>query len=360
MKKLIYIVAFIIFFIFVLGIGKKAEVLREASFYTQLKNSFVRCDLCPNNCVIKENAFGDCGVRQNIDGKLYSVVYGYPVSIHVDPIEKKPLYHFFPGTKILSIATVGCNLRCNFCQNWTISQSSPAEVKTNYTTPEEIIAICKKYNCKSIAFTYTEPTVFYEYMFDIAKLAKEEGIYTVWVTCGYINEKPLRELTKYIDAANIDLKGFSEEFYHTYTTGELQPVLNTIKIAQDNMIFEITNLIIPNANDSPQLIHSMCSWIRENTSKDIPLHFSRFFPNYKLKNKSPTPLKTLHKAYEIAKRESLHYVYIGNVGEIAEDTFCPYCGKKLIDRQGYYIKKIRIKDGRCSFCNHEIYGKYND
>jgi pyruvate formate lyase activating enzyme len=225
MKKIIPILLVILLITLLTGIKKQPELLHKAMFYEKLKNNFVRCDLCPNNCVLKENEIGTCGVRQNIGGELYTLVYNQPVAIHVDPIEKKPLYHFYPGTKILSIATVGCNLRCNFCQNWTISQSRPNETQAYQATPEQIIAMAKEYNCQSIAFTYTEPTIFYEYMLDIAKLAKIEGLKTVLVTCGYINEKPLRELAKYIDAANIDLKGFSEEFYSTYTTGSLGGVL---------------------------------------------------------------------------------------------------------------------------------------
>jgi pyruvate formate lyase activating enzyme len=341
------------------GIKKQPVLLHKAMFYEKLKSNYVRCDLCPNNCVLKEDEVGTCGVRQNIGGELYTLVYNQPVAIHVDPIEKKPLYHFYPGSQILSIATVGCNLRCNFCQNWTISQSRPNETTAYQATPEQIIALAKEYDCQSIAFTYTEPTIFYEYMLDIAKLAKKEGLKTVMVTCGYINEKPLRELAKYIDAANIDLKGFSDEFYSTYTTGSLQPVLNTIQIAkEEEMFFEITNLVIPQANDDPIMIRAMCKWIKENIGDEYPLHFSRFFPNYKLTNRPPTPVKTLEMAYEIAVEEGLKYVYIGNVGNIGEDTYCPKCGKLLIDRSGYSLEKINIKNGKCEFCGEEIFGEF--
>lgn len=360
MKKLLILGLIFLSMIAVSSDKQDSRTLKEAQYYTQLKKSYVRCDLCPNRCVLKNGEIGDCGVRQNIDGKLYSLVYGKPVAIHVDPIEKKPLYHFLPGTKVLSLATVGCNLRCNFCQNWTISQSRPEEIETEYVASEAIIKLAKEHNCASIAFTYTEPTIFYEYMLDIAKLAKAESLQTVLVTCGYINEKPLRKLAKYIDAANIDLKGFSEEFYQTYTTGNLQPVLNTIKIAaEEEMMIEITNLVIPEANDKPKQIRPMCKWIKQELGKDIPLHFSRFFPNYRLQNKPPTPLETLRGAYEIAKEESLNYVYIGNVGALAEDTFCPNCGKKIIDRSGFQIEEIHlINEGRCEFCGQKIYGKF--
>ena len=359
MKKIIPILLVILLITLLAGVKKQPELLHKAMFYEKLKNNFVRCDLCPNNCVLKENEVGTCGVRQNIGGELFSLVYNQPVSIHIDPIEKKPLYHFYPGTNILSIATVGCNLRCNFCQNWTISQTRPKETQAYQATPEQIIAMAKEYDCQSIAFTYTEPTVFYEYMLDIAKLAKEEGLKTVMVTCGYINEKPLRELVKYMDAANIDLKGFSDEFYSTYTTGSLQPVLNTLQIAkEEGMFFEITNLVIPQANDDPILIRAMCKWIKENIGDEYPLHFSRFFPQYKLTNRPPTPVKTLEMAYDIAVEEGLKYVYIGNVGNIGEDTYCSNCGKLLIDRSGYSLEEINIKNGKCKFCGEEIFGEF--
>jgi len=359
MKKIIPILIVILLITLLAGIKKQPELLYKAMFFEKLKNNYVRCDLCPNNCVLKENETGICGVRQNIGGELYTLVYNQPVAIHVDPIEKKPLYHFFPGTNILSIATVGCNLRCNFCQNWTISQTRPNETTAHQATPQQIIEMAKEYDCQSIAFTYTEPTVFYEYMLDIAKLAKVEGLKTVMVTCGYINEKPLRELAKVMDAANIDLKGFSEEFYSTYTTGSLQPVLNTLQIAkEEGMFFEITNLVIPQANDDPIMIRAMCKWINENIGDEYPLHFSRFFPQYKLTNRPSTPVKTLEMAYDIAREEGLKYVYIGNVGDIGEDTYCPNCGKLLIDRSGYSIEEISINKGKCKFCGEEIFGEF--
>ena len=359
MKKIIPILLVVLLITLLAGVKKQPELLHKAMFYEKLKNNYIRCDLCPNICVLKEDETGTCGVRQNIGGELYSLVYNQPVSIHIDPIEKKPLYHFYPGTNILSIATVGCNLRCNFCQNWTISQTRPNEAQAYQATPEQIIAMAKEYDCQSIAFTYTEPTVFYEYMLDIAKLAKEEGLKTVMVTCGYINEKPLQELAKYMDAANIDLKGFSEEFYSTYTTGSLQPVLNTLQIAkEEGMFFEITNLVIPQAHDDPILIRAMCKWIKENIGDEYPLHFSRFFPQYKLTNRPPTPVKTLEMAYDIAVEEGLKYVYIGNVGNIGEDTYCSNCGKLLIDRSGYSLEEINIKNGKCKFCGEEIFGEF--
>ncbi|MDO9576380.1 MAG: AmmeMemoRadiSam system radical SAM enzyme [Candidatus Cloacimonadales bacterium] len=360
MKKRDFLAALLFAFLLLAG-TKTSELLREASFYTKLEKNYVRCNLCPNTCVLKDGETGICRVRQNLNGTLYTLVYNLPVSLNIDPIEKKPLFHFLPGSKVFSLATVGCNLNCNFCQNWTISQSSPNEVQTYEATPEQIVQMAKEYDCQSIAFTYTEPTVFYEYMFDIAKLAHENGIKTVWVTCGYINEAPLRKLAKYLDAANIDLKGFSEEFYETYTTGSLQPVLNTLEIAKEEGIyFEITNLVIPDANDDPVLIRAMCKWIYQNLGTDYPLHFSRFFPNYKLTNRPQTPFKTLQMAYEIALEESLKYVYVGNISGISEDTICPNCGKKLIVRSGYTVRENNIENGKCKFCGTSIPGFFSD
>ncbi len=359
MKKIFIIVLVFIISLILLASSRGLELLKEAQFYEKLDDGSVQCTLCPNYCRLPEGIKGLCRVRQNIDGILYSLVYNKPVSVNIDPIEKKPLYHFYPGSKILSLATVGCNLRCNFCQNWTISQSNPDEVRSYDATPEEIVELAKEYKCKSIAFTYTEPTVFYEYMIDIAKCAHENDIKTVWVTCGYINEEPLRKLIPYLDAANIDLKGYSEDFYSTYTTGTLEPVLRTIEICkEEGLYFEITNLVIPDANDDPEMIRDMCVWLKETIGTEYPLHFSRFSPQFKLTNRPPTPVKTLEKAYEIAKDVGLKYVYIGNVVTASEDTFCPNCGKKIIDRYGFSVQEINISDGKCDFCGHEIFGEF--
>jgi pyruvate formate lyase activating enzyme len=357
-KITLFLLALILFTSFIYA--QDTKMLKEARYYQKMKNNRVHCLLCPNSCILSEGQTGVCGVRKNIDGKLYSLVYNKPVAINIDPVEKKPLYHFYPGTKILSIATVGCNMRCNFCQNWEISQSRPNEVKPYNMTPEQIIELAKNYNCKSIAFTYTEPTVYYEYMLDIAKLAKKENLKTVMVTCGFINEKPFRELSKYLDATNIDLKGYSENFYSTYTTGKLQPVLNALKIAKDEGLhLEITNLVIPDANDDPNIIRNMCKWIVDSLGTNYPLHFSRFFPKYKLLNRPPTAVKTLQEAKKIAESEGIKYVYIGNISTESEDTYCPNCGKKIIDRSGYKIESIHIKDGKCKYCGEKIYGIWN-
>ncbi|MFH1406812.1 MAG: AmmeMemoRadiSam system radical SAM enzyme, partial [Candidatus Omnitrophota bacterium] len=320
-----------------------------ARYWKPLENKLVQCLLCPRTCTIPPGKTGVCGVRKNIDGTLYTLVYGLPCAVHMDPIEKKPMFHMLPGTQILSIATAGCNLRCIFCQNWEISQALPQETQNVDLPPQDVIALAKKYNSPSVAFTYTEPTVFFEYMIDTAKLAKENGIKTVMHSCGYINEEPLRELCKYLDGANVDLKGFSDEFYKKIGNGKLEPVLNSLKtLKRQGVWLEITNLIMPAMNDDPKMIRSMCKWIVENLGPDVPLHFSRFYPAHKLTNLAATPIKTLEDAQKIAKQEGLKYVYIGNVpGHSGENTYCPRCYRLLIERVGYFVKENNIVYGKC-------------
>ncbi|MFC1690995.1 AmmeMemoRadiSam system radical SAM enzyme, partial [Nanoarchaeota archaeon] len=264
----------------------------------------VKCELCPKFCIIKDDEKGFCKVRKNINGELFALVYGKLISMAVDPMEKKPLFHFMPGTPILSISTVGCNLGCLHCQNWEIARGDPEEdpfrnVKT--VTPEEIVDQAKIAGCKSIAYTYVEPTIFYEYIYDTAKLAKKAGIKNVMVTNGFINPEPLKKLYPYIDAANIDLKGFTKEFYRQICAADLEPVLNTIKTLKElgTTHMEITNLLIPTKNDDPEKIKEMCEWIKDNVGTDVPLHFSKFSPMYKLSDLPPTPEETIHKARDI-------------------------------------------------------------
>lgn len=341
--------------------------MHEAKYYNILQNHKVQCNLCPWNCIIAEGKSGTCKVRKNIDGKLFSLVYGKPVSTHIDPIEKKPLFHFFPGEAVLSLGTFGCNLFCEGCQNYDISKEWEEEqIENEEISPEKIIQIAKKNNCRMIAFTYNEPTVFFEYMLDIAKLAKKEKkekIRCVMVSNGYINQEPLTELCKYIEAANIDLKGFSEEFYKRWTKGSLQPVLDTIKTLKASGVWvELTTLIIPGENDDPKEIEKMCKWIAENVGIDVPLHFSRFFPMYKAEKKAMTPTNTLINLKKIADRY-LNYVYVGNIHdknsekiENFENTVCPKCKKVLVEREGYRIRKNNLNNNRCIFCNTRIEG----
>ncbi|MDD5253544.1 MAG: AmmeMemoRadiSam system radical SAM enzyme [Candidatus Nanoarchaeia archaeon] len=285
--------------------------MKQALFYTKKENNKVQCNLCPNNCLIPENKIGSCRVRKNIKGILYSLVYAKPASINVDPIEKKPLYHFLPGTKVLSFGTFGCNFHCLNCQNYNISQNLVEDIPE--VKPEEIIKLAKKYKTPSIAYTYTEPTIFYEYMLDTAKLAKKNKIKNVVVSNGYINQEPLKEIIKYIDAFNIDLKSINEDFYKKICFGKLKPVLETLKtIKKYKKHLEITFLVIPTKNDNLKEVEKMCKWIKTNLGKGTPLHISRFFPCYKLNNLEPTPLETLRNIKQIAKKYLVN-VHIGNV-----------------------------------------------
>ncbi|RKY36812.1 MAG: AmmeMemoRadiSam system radical SAM enzyme [Candidatus Omnitrophota bacterium] len=331
---------------------------KQALYWESLGNNKVQCGLCPKRCILSDGQKGFCRARKNIKGTLYSLNYGYPVALHIDPIEKKPLAHVYPGTKSFSIATVGCNLRCKFCQNWEIAQLDAEKVKVRFVPPAKIVDSAKKTGCRTIAFTYTEPTIFFEYMLDIAKLAKKEGINCVIHSAGHINEKPLRELAKYIKAANIDLKGFTKKYYSHFCGGNLDAVLGTLKILkQEGVWIEITNLLVPGGNDSDEDISGLCKWIKENLGEDTPVHFSKFFPMYKLTNLSPTPLSTLIRARDIAIKNGLKFIYIGNVPQhIGEDTLCPVCGQLLIKRIGYTVVENNLKHGKCPKCDHNIPG----
>ncbi|MDP8260048.1 MAG: AmmeMemoRadiSam system radical SAM enzyme [Candidatus Gygaella obscura] len=339
------------------------NINKEALFYNKLKNNKVQCELCPRKCILSLGERGFCGSRKNVDGKLISLTYGNLVSFNSwDPIEKKPLFHFMPGEKVFSIATAGCNLKCKFCQNWYISHGSPEKIDSTHMSPGELVSLVKKSNRKIIAYTYNEPTVFYEFMLETAKLAHKQGIKNVMHSSGYINEKPLRELAQYIDAANIDLKGFSDQFYAKICNGTLEPVLNSLRVLKEEGVhIEITNLVITLFNDDLEKIRQMCVWINDNLGQDTPLHFSRFFPCFKLDMLSPTPVETLIKARSIALDCGLKYVYIGNIDKSLsdnEDTYCPKCGKKLVDRSGYFVIENNIKDNKCKFCKEKIYGNW--
>lgn len=333
---------------------------KEATYYITTPKG-VKCKLCPQNCTIDDGKLGDCRTRLAQDGKLYSIAYGNPCAVHIDPIEKKPLYHFLPSSLAYSIATAGCNLACLNCQNWTISQTSPYDTRNYDLMPEEVVSEAIKYKSKSIAYTYSEPIVFYEYVYDSAKIAKLQGIKNVFVSAGYIHEKPLRELCKYLDAANIDLKSLQNETYEMLNAGTLDPVLQTLKILKDEGVWlEITNLVVPSWTDDLDMIKRMCEWLAENEFEDTPLHFSRFHPNYKLTNLPPTSIETLNSAREIAIDSGLHYVYIGNVpGNNAQNTICPSCKKTVVERNGYRIVNQFLMNGKCSFCDTNIAGVWN-
>ncbi len=318
----------------------------------------VQCELCPKRCLIEPGQSGECRVRINIDGVLRTVVYGYPCSIHSDPIEKKPLFHFLPGSKILSIATVGCNLHCRNCQNWEISQANPEDSQATLLPPEKLVALTKRYHYPSLAYTYTEPIIFYEYTCDTAKLAGQADIRNVLVTAGYINEEPWKRLLEYIDAVNIDLKGITDDFYIRVCSGTLKPVQKALVLAKaSGILVEVTNLIIPTLNDRPEEIRKLARWVKANLGGETPLHFSRFSPRYKMQHLPPTSLKTLDMAREIAVAEGLDYVYIGNIqSKVGQNTYCPNCRSLLIERSGYTIVANRLKDGCCPDCGEKIYG----
>ncbi len=326
--------------------------------FLPLDNQRIQCQLCPRQCRVAKGQRGFCGVRENRDGKYYSLVYGNPCAVHVDPIEKKPFYHVLPASTSFSIATAGCNFRCKFCQNWEISQTTPDETYNLELPPEKVVALAKRAGSRTIAYTYVEPTIFFEYMVDTARLAKKEGILNVCHSNGFINPAPLKELCQVLDAANIDLKGFTEEYYSSMSQGRLAPVLQTLKtLKNEGVHVEITNLVVPTKNDGAETVGQMCAWIRSELGADTPVHFSRFYPLYKLRNLPPTPVSTLEKNRQIATDTGLEYVYIGNVpGHEGERTYCPRCQKLLIFRQGYSIGQVHLAKGKCKFCGKPIAG----
>ena len=286
----------------------------ECRYYKRLDDGRVECTLCPHHCRIAEGKTGVCRSRRNQGGVLVSEVYGKPCSLAIDPIEKKPLYHFHPGTTCLSLACTGCNFRCLNCQNHDISQATPTDVNHYGLSPEDVVALCLKHHCPGIAYTYTEPLTYLEYIIDCARLAHEAGLWNILVTAGYVCQEPLRDLLPYLDAANVDLKSFSDDIYMKVSGGHLQPVLDTILVMkQDGVWVEITNLVIPGVNDDMDMIRRMCSWLADNRLAEAPLHFSRFFPRYKMQDIGPTPIATLKAAKQIAEEEGIKYVYLGNV-----------------------------------------------
>lgn len=334
---------------------------KEALFYEKIDADTVNCHLCPRHCRLKNNMRGFCRARVADKGKLYSHTYSNPTAVHIDPIEKKPLFHFLPGTKAFSIASSGCNFRCKNCQNWQISQFSPEETYNVYLPPEAVVDSAFKYDCQTVAYTYTEPSIFYEYMFDTAVIARKRGIKNIYHSNGSLNPDPAVKLSTVLDGANVDLKGFSQDFYSRITEGYFDTVLQTlITLRKNNVHLEITNLLIPTLNDDEDMITEMCFWIKENLGSRTPLHFSRFYPVYQMKNIPPTPVSILEKAHGLAKESGLQYVYIGNVpGHKFENTYCHKCGELIIGRTGYLILEDRIKDGMCGFCKTEIPGVWS-
>jgi len=334
--------------------------VKEAMYYEKLEDIRVKCRLCPRECTIADMERGYCGVRENRGGTYYTLVHSRVCALNVDPIEKKPLFHYFPGTKAYSLATAGCNVECKFCQNWQISQYRPEQIDSIKLSPEDVINEAQRSGSKTIAFTYSEPVVFYEYMFDIAQLSRKHGLHSVMISNGYIQEKPLKELCDHLSAVKIDLKGFSEKFYQETCSGELKPVLNTLLTLKNTGIwFEIVVLLIPTLNDNEKEIKAMCAWVRDNLGMDVPVHFTRFHPTYKIKNLPPTPVKTLETAREIACDSGLRFPYVGNVpGHEGENTYCPHCRNIAIKRAGFSIIENHLNGNICRDCKQPIPGMW--
>jgi len=332
--------------------------MKEALFW-ESHNGRVWCYLCPRDCKIAEGKEGYCLVRKNIQGKLYLLVYGKPCAMHVDPIEKKPLYHFLPGSGIYSLGTAGCNLGCAFCQNCDMSKARPEQIRSFNIPPEAAVRTAVENNCKSIAYTYNEPNIWAEYAMDIAQLGREKGLKNVMVTNGYINKKALREVYKYIDAANVDLKAITEKFYTKLTNSHLKPVLDAIVGMKSMGVWiEVTNLIIPTLNDSPDELKELSKWVYNNLGEDVPMHFSAFHPDFQLLNLSRTPTNTLDLARKIAMDVGLKYVYLGNVySEEGSNTYCPSCGKLLIKRDWHTVNTRNLINGSCT-CGQKISGHF--
>jgi len=337
------------------------ERYRKLAMFQEETPRGIMCRICPNECVLKEGEVSDCRNRIVRNSKLYTMAFGNPCSANVDPIEKKPLYHFLPGSRAFSIATAGCNLVCLNCQNWSISQTSPDKTRNYDLPPERVVEESIRNKCRTIAYTYSEPVTFYEYAYETAVLARNAGIKNVFKSNGYINPEPLKKLCSVLDAANIDLKSFNDATYLKLTGGKLQPVLDALKIYKDMGVWlEITNLIVPTWTDNTEEIDKMCKWLSENGFKETPLHFSRFYPIHKLEQLPPTPVEVLRNASKIAAGEGLKYVYIGNVpGNEMADTKCPYCGSTVVARQGYRITVNNITDGKCSKCKKIIDGVWS-
>ena len=339
---------------------QKTESLHEARWWESMPGGRIHCYLCPRHCHIGEGQSGFCFIRVNQGGKLYSLGYASPAALQVDPIEKKPLNHFLPGTKVFSMGTAGCNMGCFFCQNWDISKSHQDQVHSTLVPPEDVPSLARRNGCPTIAFTYNEPTIWGEYVVDICKSARERGIATVMVTNGYITREAFHDIYDHIDAANVDLKAFTENFYGRITLTELQPVLDVIKWLKNetNVWFELTNLLIPTLNDDPGEIRRLADWVLENVGPDVPVHFTAFHPDFKLRDKPPTPPATLHMARKIANEAGLNFVYEGNIHGGTKDTMCPKCKATLIRRSWHNVIENNLRDGHCNKCGQAVPGRW--
>jgi pyruvate formate lyase activating enzyme len=341
--------------------GEKPGWARRARYYRKLDKQRIRCLLCPKECEVGPAERGFCGVRENRGGEYYTLVYGRAASVNVDPIEKKPFFHLLPGSLIYSFATAGCNLACKNCQNWELSQSRPEQLPAVDLPPAKLAVAARQQGCPLIAGTYSEPTVFAEYMLDVAREGNKRGLRSTVVSAGYIARQPLLDLCRELAAIKIDLKSMRDSFYRANCAGELKPVLDCIElIKRQGVWLEIVYLVIPTLNDGEREIRDLARWVRAHVGPDVPLHFSRFYPQYRLKNLPPTPYQTLDRCYQIARAEGLHYVYVGNLpGHPAESTYCPKCGKLLIAREGFHVSQMHIRQGRCSYCRQVIPGLWS-
>ena len=330
----------------------------EARFYEKLPYKKIKCKLCPRECVIDDRERGYCGVRENRGGTYYSLVYSRLCAAHVDPIEKKPLFHFLPGSMAFSVATAGCNVNCKMCQNWDISQVRPEQVNSTYISPQDLAALSRRNRCPSIAYTYSEPVVFCEYVLDSAEAGRAAGVKSVVISGGYIQEEPLKQLCRRVDAIKIDVKAFSEKFYKEIVNGELKAVLNTLATIRKSGVWnEVVYLVITTLNDSDDEFRGLARWMKAELGPDVPLHFSQFHPEYLLKNLPVTPVPTLERAKAICDAEGLHYVYIGNVpGHPAESTWCPKCRRVVVERAGFTVRALHLDKGKCQFCHQAIPG----
>ena len=332
-----------------------------ARWWEPLPDGRLHCFLCPRHCNLAEGQRGFCFIRRNVGGQMLQLAYAHPAAVQLDPIEKKPLHHFLPGTTILSLGTAGCNLGCCYCQNWDISKARTAQVGAASVPPERVVALANRYQAASIAFTYNEPTIWGEYVMDIAHMARDAGLCTVMVTNGYITREAFFDIYRYIDAANVDLKGMSEEFYGKSTLSQLAPVLDTLRRLrhETGVWLEVTNLIIPTLNDQISELKRLCAWIVENLGEDVPVHFSAFHPDFKLLDKPATPPATLHRARAMAMEMGLKYVYEGNIQSEAGNTICPGCRKVVVRRSWHEVTSHHLRDGHCVGCGTAIAGVFS-
>ena len=339
----------------------QGDTPHEASFYEQLQDNEIMCGLCPFGCKVKDGERGRCRVRENRGGKYYTLVYGRPVALNNDPVEKKPFFHVYPGSKVFSIATVGCNIRCKFCQNWEISQANPSDVRVRYVSPGVIAATAKRVGSTAVAYTYSEPTIFYEYMTDCAKAAKDLGLGNIMISNGFMQPEPLKQLAPLMSAIKIDLKAFNQQFYGKVCGGLLTPVLDTLKRLKGHGVwFEIVVLLIPTLNDNMDDIRRMSEWIVKELGPNVPLHFTRFHPCYKIRNLPRTPPRTLHRARSIAMASGCNFVYTGNMpGGEGESTYCPKCKTNVLRRYGHMVISNELAKGKCHKCGGPIPGVWS-